>query len=95
MKYVCVKCRYTWSVNHKNHSVAKLFLIYLQLKWKREEPPISGGVCESCITEYVRGKQKQRGEDDCFKRIEICDKEDCRYRDFCCKDLGQKRKGQL
>ena len=87
MKYICIRCRHTWSVNNDNHGLIKIFLLYLQEKRNPDPCPYSGGICESCITEYVRGKQKNRGEDPCFKRertIKVCERNDCTYHEFCC-----------
>ena len=87
MKYICIRCRHTWSVNNDNHGLIKIFLLYLQEKRNPDPCPYSGGICESCITEYVRGKQKKRGEDPCFKEertIKVCERNDCTYHEFCC-----------
>lgn len=90
MKYICVRCKHTWSVNNDNHGLVRLFLLYLQEKWNPDPCPYSGGICESCITEYIRGKQTQRGEDDCFKRvIKVCEHKVCKYHDFCSNGLEE------
>lgn len=90
MKYICVKCRSTWLVNHENYSLIKIFLLNLQAMWKQDPQPYSGGICEQCITEYVREKQKKSGFDDCFKRaLAICGRFECRYHDLCCNGLKE------
>ena len=58
--------------------------------WVVGEPSAewSGGLCDDCITEYVRSKQIRDGFEDCFRRaIEICSKSECRYHELCCKPL--------
>jgi hypothetical protein len=91
LKYICVRCKHTWSVNNDNHGLVKLFLLYLQERWKNDPCPYSGGVCESCITEYIRGRQRERGFDDCFKRaIEMCGRGECSYHDLCCNGIKGK-----
>ena len=58
--------------------------------WKQDPQPYSGGICEQCITEYVREKQKKSGFDDCFKRaLAICGRFECRYHDLCCNGLKE------
>ena len=45
---------------------------------------ISGGLCESCIIDYVRAKQLTKGFEDCFRRnIELCSKKECDYWELC------------
>jgi len=98
MKYVCVKCKYTWSVNVENHSLVKIFLLNLQEKWINKiftkgnnNHHLSGGLCDQCITDYVRAKQIKNGFEDCFKRaVEVCGRDDCNYHDLCCRGLGKK-----
>ena len=47
-----------------------------------DEP--SGGLCDKCITTYVRDKQKREGVNDCFKRsTENCSETDCSYWEPC------------
>ena len=49
-----------------------------------DEP--SGGLCDPCITEYVREKQKSRGFHDCFRSAtDDCSETECSYWDFCIK----------
>ena len=48
----------------------------------------SGGLCDFCITKYVREKQKSRGFDDCFRRTtDDCSETECSYWDLCIKEL--------
>jgi hypothetical protein len=50
---------------------------------------VSGGLCGSCIIEYVRGKQRKKGFHDCFKRAtETCSRTECDYHNLCNRDLG-------
>jgi hypothetical protein len=54
--------------------------------WIIGEPgaELSGGLCDRCITQYVREKQKRQGFDDCFRRAtEICSKTECSYWEHC------------
>lgn len=45
---------------------------------------ISGGVCESCITDYIRTRQIEKGFEDCFRRnTELCSKKECDYWEIC------------
>lgn len=47
-------------------------------------PHISGGLCETCMTKYVRNRQKKDGYHDCFKRaVEVCDRLECSYWLLC------------
>lgn len=47
----------------------------------------SHGLCEECITIYIRRKQRKEGHNDCFKKaVENCN-EPCKYHDWCCKDM--------
>jgi len=49
----------------------------------------SGGLCEKCITRYVRDRQKANGFHDCFARAtEVCDEVRCSYRQTCLKVSG-------
>ena len=49
----------------------------------------SGGLCDSCITEYIRGRQRKEGLHDCFRRaIEECS-EDCKYKTECLRYVRQ------
>jgi len=59
--------------------------------WVVGEPSaeFSGGLCDECITSYVRGKQEKEGYDPCFRRaVEVCSRE-CKYHELCCKPLGE------
>jgi len=48
----------------------------------------SGGICDECITEYVRQRQLKNGFNDCFKRAtEECSHDNCTYWDLCCRDV--------
>lgn len=48
----------------------------------------SGGLCDKCFTEWVRGKQLERGFEDCFRRaIEVCSRTECTFHELCCKYL--------
>lgn len=48
----------------------------------------SGGICDDCITKYVRNKQLEKGFHDCFKRaVTECSRDECSYWDLCCRDL--------
>lgn len=54
--------------------------------WTIGEPTdqLSGGICDRCITEYVREKQKNNGFHDCFKRaVSACSEMDCSYWEVC------------
>jgi len=54
-------------------------------RWVRgvESEELSGGLCDKCITKYVRKKQIENGFHDCFARnIEECT-EDCKYSEIC------------
>ena len=71
-------------------------MTYLCIKckaiWVVGEPTseFSGGLCDSCITEYVRSKQLKNGFEDCFRRaVEVCDKFECKYHELCCKILQE------
>ena len=49
----------------------------------------SGGLCERCITEYIRAKQKRQGLDDCFKRAnDSCSETDCTYWEPCNREFN-------
>ena len=48
----------------------------------------SGGLCEDCVTGYIRAKQKNQGFHDCFKKaIEVCSRGECSYWLLCNKSL--------
>jgi hypothetical protein len=48
----------------------------------------SGSLCEPCMTDYVRCKQKKNGFADCYKRaVEVCSEDDCAYHELCCRNL--------
>ena len=54
-----------------------------------ETEDYSGGLCDRCITLYVRDKQKACGFHDCFARAtEVCDEVKCNYRNLCLKVSG-------
>jgi len=54
---------------------------------------ISGGLCETCITAYIREKQQFHGLQDCFKRAtEECPKRECSYWSLCNKDIVKRGK---
>lgn len=58
-----------------------------------DEP--SGGLCDLCITEYVRNKQKSRGFDDCFRKAtEDCSETACSYWDSCIKQSANNDQGE-
>ena len=45
---------------------------------------VSGGLCDRCITEYVRDRQKNNGFHDCFKRAtQTCSETCCSYWEVC------------
>ena len=47
----------------------------------------SGALCEDCMTDYIRGKQRDEGYHDCYKRaVEYCSRE-CKWKDICCKEV--------
>jgi hypothetical protein len=49
----------------------------------------SGGLCNSCITEYVRVKQKSNGFHDCFKRATMpCSETECSYWEVCNREFA-------
>ncbi len=40
----------------------------------------SGGLCDPCITEYVRHRQKRAGFEECFRtNVEVCSRGECDY----------------
>jgi ribosomal protein L40E len=48
----------------------------------------SGGLCDRCITQYIRKKQKERGFHDCFRKgPDDCVETECSYWDSCIKEL--------
>ena len=50
-----------------------------------DEP--SGGLCDRCITQYVRKKQESQGFSDCFRRAtESCSNKECSYWEPCIRD---------
>jgi hypothetical protein len=52
-----------------------------------DEP--SGGLCDRCITQYVRDKQKYQGNHDCFRRAtENCARTECSYWEPCLRVLN-------
>ena len=53
-----------------------------------DEP--SGGLCDQCITRYVRKKQKSQGFHDCFRRkTENCSEKECTYWEPCKRGLAE------
>jgi hypothetical protein len=69
-------------------------MTYLCIKckaiWVVGEPSseFSGGLCDTCITNYIRERQIKSGFEDCFRRAtEVCGKVDCRYHEHCCRYL--------
>ena len=60
--------------------------IKCRVSWTCGEPTdeVSGGLCESCIGDYIRKKQRNSGHHDCFMRnTEICAEDCCCYWDNC------------
>lgn len=55
-------------------------------RWTNEvaaEGP-SGGLCDECLVNYVRGKQRSRGYDECFRAKGcFCPKKECTYFKLC------------
>lgn len=64
--------------------------IKCQRVWTRGEPTteFSGGLCEYCLTQYIREKQKNQGFHDCFRRAtEMCARIECRYHSYCLRGI--------
>ena len=62
--------------------------IKCETKWTIGKPTaeVSGGLCDSCITQYVRRKQISQGFHDCFRRATaICARPECSYFWHCLK----------
>ncbi len=60
--------------------------------WVNDLPSedLSGGVCDECITAYVRNKQIERGYDPCFRRKGImCPDKECTYFETCNKNTDR------
>jgi hypothetical protein len=54
----------------------------------------SGGLCDVCITQYVRERQKSQGYYDCFRRAtENCSEKECSYWEPCNRDLNEFEQG--
>jgi hypothetical protein len=49
----------------------------------------SGGLCDQCITEYIRKKQRKEGHKDCFRRATEECSEDCKYKTECLKYINR------
>ena len=48
----------------------------------------SGSICEPCMIDYVRCKQRNQGCEDCFKKAtEVCSEGECTWHELCCRDL--------
>ncbi len=60
--------------------------IKCRVSWVCGEPTdhVSGGLCEDCIGEYIRERQRNKGYHDCFMRnMEVCAEDCCSYWDNC------------
>jgi hypothetical protein len=56
---------------------------------------VSGGLCDCCITEYVRCKQKNNGFHDCFKRAtQACSETSCSYWEVCNRQFANSREAK-
>jgi len=58
--------------------------------WVVDEPSaeFSGGLCEKCLIDYVRGRQTKEGNEPCFRRaVEVCSREECTFHELCCRPL--------
>ena len=58
--------------------------------WVVGEPTaeFSGGLCDKCLTKWVRSRQIEKGFEPCFRRaVEVCSRTECTYHELCCRSL--------
>jgi DNA-directed RNA polymerase subunit RPC12/RpoP len=61
--------------------------------WGGDDPERdrSGGLCDHCSTEYLRGRQRKKGFHDCFRKAtEVCSREECSYHEACNRQFLQR-----